>query len=201
MAMWGVPEPQPDQAARAARAGLAMLDALAPLNQRWRAELGKDMAIGVGVNSGPAQVGNTGSDYKFKYGPLGNTVNLGSRVQGLTKYLKCPLLVTAATRDKLGDGFIARRVVKTRVVNIREPVDLYQVERDDAEECRAFFRASSEALDDLEAGDFAGAARKAGALLADHRGDGPLLLILSRASTALVQDGHGFDPVWEPPGK
>ena len=38
-------------------------------------------------------------------------------------------------------------------------------------------------------------------LLAVHRGDGPMLLILSRASTALVQDGHGFDPVWEPPGK
>ena len=46
------------------------------------------MNLGIGINSGPASVGNTGSIHKFKYGPLGNTVNLASRVQGATKYLK-----------------------------------------------------------------------------------------------------------------
>jgi hypothetical protein len=57
------------------------------------------------------------------------------------------------------------------------------------------------ALKNLEEGDFALAARKAGALLLDLPGDGPLLLTLSRASNALMQDGRGFNPVWEPPGK
>jgi hypothetical protein len=70
-----------------------------------------------------------------------------------------------------------------------------------SEERRAFLQGSEEALDSLEAGDFAQAARKVAALLADRRGDGPLLLTPSRASTALVQDGQGFNPVWEPPGK
>jgi adenylate cyclase len=101
LAMFGAPCEQPDQAARAARAaraGLGMLQALAVLNSRWHKTLGGAMDLGIGINSGPASVGNSGSRFKFKYGPLGNTVNLGSRTQGLTKYLKCRLLLTEATR-------------------------------------------------------------------------------------------------------
>ena len=201
LAMWGAPKEQPDQAERASRAGLAMRASLPDLNRRWLSVLGTDMNVGVGINTGIARVGNTGSRFKFKYGPLGNTVNLASRVQGLTKYLDCGLLVTRATREPLGSGFIARRAVKTRVVNIKEPVDLYEVETKSSEERLEFFRASEAALDALEQGEFADAARRAGVLLPDHVGDGPLLLILSRASTALVNRGVGFDPVWEPPGK
>jgi adenylate cyclase len=201
LAMWGAPREQPDQAERAARAGLAMLAGLPELNRRWLGVLGQDMSFGIGINTGVARVGNTGSRFKFKYGPLGNTVNLASRVQGLTKYLGCRLLATRATRERLGDDFIARRVVKTRVVNIKEPVDLYEVEASGGAERLTFFRASEAALEALEAGDFADAARRSGVLLPDHSGDGPLLLVLSRASTALVNRGGGFDPVWVPPGK
>ncbi len=98
-------------------------------------------------------------------------------------------------------GLIAGRVVKTRVVNIEEPVDLYEVEAAGPEQRRRFFAESEAALDALESGDFALAARKAGTLLLDQRGNGPLLLTLSRASQALIHDGRGFDPVWGPPGK
>jgi adenylate cyclase len=201
LAMWGAPQDQPDQAARAVHAALAMLAALPAVNGRWQGVLGGATEVGIGVNTGPAQVGNTGSRVKFKYGPLGNTVNVASRVQGLTRYLKCRLLVTRATRQGLGDAFIARRVVKTRVVNVEEPVDLYEVEEAGSEERRRFFAASEAAADALEAGDFALAASNAGALGLEHRGDGPLLLTLSRAVTALMHDGRGFDAVWDPPGK
>jgi adenylate cyclase len=201
LAMWGAPQGQPDQAARAVRAALAMFAALPALNARWQDVVGGPTGISIGISTGPAQVGNTGSKFKFKYGALGNTVNLGSRVQGLTKYLKSRLLITRATREPLGADFLARRVVKARVVNIDEPVDLYEVEASGSEQRRHLFVESEAALADLEAGEFALAARKAGTLLLDLPGDGPLLLTLSRASTTLVQDGRGFDPVWEPPGK
>ncbi len=201
MAMWGAPEDQPDQAERAVRAALAMLASLPAVNARWAAELGTETKIGIGVNTGPAQVGNTGSSQKFKYGPLGNTVNLGSRVQGLTKYLQRPLLATRATREQLGDDFIARRVVRVRVVNIAEPVDLYEVETAGLGMRRQFFAESEAALEELESAHFALAASRAGKLLLENPYDGPLLLLLSRASTALVQSDRVFDPVWEPPGK
>jgi adenylate cyclase len=200
LAMWGAPQPQPDQAARAARAALAMRTALAPLNARWRETLGGPMDVGVGLNTGSARVGNTGSEYKFKYGPLGNAVNLASRVQGLTKYLKCRVLATANTREQLGSGFISRRVCKARVVNIQEPVDLYEVEAAGSGDREEFFRSSEAALDALERGEFALAARRSGALVEVHPDDGPLLLVLSRATTMLV-NGGAFDPMWEPPGK
>jgi adenylate cyclase len=157
--------------------------------------------VGVGVNSGPAQVGNTGSQIKFKYGPLGNTVNLASRVRGLTKYLRSGVLVTADTHRELGEGFISRRVVRARVVNIETPVDLYEVERVGDDGRRAFFAESQAALEALEAGQFAQAARAAGALLTANANDGPLLLILARAADALVRGGAELDAVWTPPGK
>ncbi len=199
LAMWGAPTEQLDHSRRGVRAALAMADTLPLLNEKWSPILGEPMNVGIGLNSGPAQVGNTGSRFKFKYGPLGNTVNLASRVQGLTKYLKCRLLVTAATRRTLGDEFITRRVVKTRVVNIREPVDLFEV-RHGSPVDEAFFAQSEAALDKLEHGDFVSAARVAGTVLQDHAGDGPMLLVLSRAATQLVQGGD-FDTIWEPPGK
>src|SRR5262249_19139262 len=74
MAMWGAPRDQPDQAVRAVRAGLAILAALPRLSERWRDVLGGPVSVGVGINSGVARVGNTGSRFKFKYGPLGNAV-------------------------------------------------------------------------------------------------------------------------------
>jgi adenylate cyclase len=201
MAMWGAPELQPDQAARAVRAALQMQAALPALDERWQAVLGEPIRIGVGINTGIAQVGNTGSKIKFKYGPLGNTVNLASRVRGLTKYLRCGVLVTADTRNALDDTFFARRVVRARVHNIEKPVDLYEVDRAGTDERRAFFADSESALEALESGDFAGAARTAGELLSAHPGDGPLLLILARAADALVRPGGDFEQVWSPQGK
>jgi len=201
MALWGAPEAQPDQAARAVRAAAAMREALPALNQRWEAALGEPLRLGIGLHSGVAHVGNTGSRYKFKYGPLGNTVNLASRVQGLTKYLRCGVLVTAATHAHLGEEFVGRRVVRARVVNIEQPVDLYEVERAGAAQRRTFLAESQAALEALEQGDFAAAAGQAGALLRAHPGDGPLLLTLKRATDALLEAAAAFDPVWTPPGK
>jgi adenylate cyclase len=197
-AMWGAPEEQPDQEARAVRAALAMLAALGPVNDRWRGTLGSETRVGIGLSTGPAQVGNTGSDFKFKYGPLGDTVNVASRTQGLTKYLRRPLLVTEATRAGLGD-VIARRVVRARMVHI-DPEDLYEVEAAGDEQRQAFFAESQAALDLLEAHEFTPAARKASHLLAEHIDDGPLQLTLSRALGAMAEP-ETFDLVWDPPGK
>src|SRR5262249_22323721 len=127
MAMWGAPVQQPDHARRACRAALDMLAQLPKLNQIWQPILEEPLGLGIGINTGEARVGNVGTARKFKYGPLGNTVNLASRVQGATKYLKARLLITQATRNKLDAGFSTRRLCRVRVVNIQEPVVLYEL--------------------------------------------------------------------------
>jgi adenylate cyclase len=201
MAMWGAPEPQSDHALRATAAALAMLQARADLDKAWAPQLGFETDLGIGLHTGPAQVGNTGTKYKLKYGPLGDTVNVASRTQGLCKHLKCRLLVTRETRDRLGPGFAARRVVQVQFVGVPKPRHLYEVA--EAGDPRGqFFAVSEEALDALEVrGDFPRAACLAGTLLQDHAGDGPLRLTLSRASEALFRDGLGFNAVWQAPGK
>ena len=95
-----------------------MRDGLPELNRRWENRLGKAIGLGIGINSGPALVGNTGSHKKFKYGPLGHTVNLASRVEGATKHLGVSVLITGWTRALLGETFATRRLCRARVVGI-----------------------------------------------------------------------------------
>src|SRR5207249_10338494 len=126
-AMWNAPAAQEDHAARACRAALAMIEELPGLNSRWQSVVGQPLALGIGINTGAAQVGNTGSSRKFMYGPLGNTVNVASRVEGATKQLGIAVLVTDSTRALLGDAFALRRLGRVRVVGIAGAVELYEL--------------------------------------------------------------------------
>jgi adenylate cyclase len=201
LAMWGAPEKPIEPARLACRAALEMLAALPALNQRWQALLQEPVQVGIGVNTGKAWVGNTGSEHKFKYGPLGNTVNLASRVQGATKYLGCPLLITQNTESQLEGSFETRRLATVRVVNIAEPVALYELTAPGRAGWPAQKVRSERALEAFERGEFREAARLLGNLLADHPGDAPAVMLLSRAVQAMMDDPRSFDPVWILPGK
>lgn len=197
MAMWGAPAEQPDQARRACRAALDMFKQLPLLNERWQREIGEPLAIGVGINSGPARVGNTGSNRKFKYGPLGNTVNLASRVQGATKHVKARLLITGATAAQLDESFAMRRLCNVRVVNIRRPVALYELVAEPDTVWQRLKREYESALCAFESGDLRAASKTLGALLESHPEDGPTLGLVSRAVSALANSDSEFDPTWE----
>jgi adenylate cyclase len=201
IAMWGAPEAQPDHAARACRAALAMLGKLPVLNDRWQGSLECMTDLGIGINTGPARVGNTGSKRKFKYGPLGNSVNLASRVQGVTKYLKTRLLVTGATHSCLGTGFCSRRLGKVRVVNIAEPVELFELVAAGTPGWDELCAGYEQALAEFETKDFRKTARTLGNLVSDHRDDGPSLVLMSRAVSYLVEEPDSFDPALRLPGK
>ena len=112
MAMWGAPTEQPDHATLACRAALDMLEKLPEMVGRWKPVLGEEFDLGIGVNTGTARVGNTGTIRKFKYGPLGTTVNLASRVQGATKHFKARLIITGQTKAAIDEGFATRRLGK-----------------------------------------------------------------------------------------
>jgi adenylate cyclase len=201
LAMWGAPEEQADHATLACRAALDMFARLPALNERWEKELGEPMVLGVGVNSGLVHVGNMGSRHKFKYGPLGHHVNLASRVQGATKYLRVRLLVTEFTRAALGPEFHARRLCQVRVVNIEKPVNLYELASQGSEAWLDVKERYEEALDAYEQRRLRPAARMLGNLLAQYPDDAPSLLLLSRAVNAMVDDPEQFSPVWDLPGK
>ncbi|MBX9788777.1 MAG: hypothetical protein K2Y37_07660 [Pirellulales bacterium] len=201
LAMWGAPAEQPDHAARACHAACAMLARLPELSARWEPIVGEPTIVGIGINTGRAQVGNVGSERKFKYGPLGGTVNVASRVQGVTKYLKRELIVTRPTRDAVGEAFIARRLCSVRLVNIDEPSDIFELAPADDAAFAAVAIKYEAALADFETGQLRRSARVLGELLTEQPADGPSLVLMSRAITALVEEPTPFDPVWEAPGK
>ncbi len=201
LAMWGVPEAQPDHAERACRAALEMIESLSDLNARWQERLGEPMGVGIGINTGIARVGNTGSSRKFKYGPLGDTVNVASRVQGASKYFKANLLLTKATRDRLGPEFHTRRLGKARVVNIAEPIELYELWPPGQVGADEFCSAYEEALAAFEAGAFRPSARILGRLVNSRPDDGPCFALLARAIACIVEEPEKFDPAFRLPGK
>jgi adenylate cyclase len=201
MAMWGAPQAQPDHAERACRAALAMLDQLPELDARWRQTLGEPMAFGIGIDTGVARVGNTGSRRKFKYGPLGNTVNRASRVQGATKYFKTKILMTAATRDKLGAEFQTRRLGKTRVVGMEEPLDLCELERPQSPNWETLKSHYENALLAYEKRNFRAAAGLLGSLVAQYPDDGPSLLLMARTAQCLVDESSAVDLTFRLSGK
>jgi adenylate cyclase len=196
-AMWGAPGEQPDHAERACRAALDMLACGPALDGRWQAKIGVPTSFGIGVSTGMARVGNSGSQQKFKYGPLGNTVNLGSRVRGATKDLKCQLLITGATAQKLDDTFRHRRTCQVRVVNIEKPVTLYELAPADRPAWAEAAREYEEALAEFEGKQFQEAAWRLAALRRNQPDDGPALVLLSRAVNCMVEEPAKFDPVWE----
>lgn len=201
MAMWGAPAVQPDHASLACRAAVGMLARASEIDSRWQGLIGQPTRFGIGVNTTIARVGNTGSHRKFKYGPLGNGVNLASRVEGATKYLRVPAIVTGATQAGLGGCLPTRRLCTVRVVNIAEPVELYELGSGDDPSRTSLFKRYEEALEAFEQARYTIAAQQLGEILAETPGDGPSLVLLSRAVDCMIREPVDFSPVWELPGK
>ena len=200
MAMWGAPVEQPDHAQRACLAAMQMFERLPEIDRKWESIVGRPTKVGIGLNTGPVRVGNTGSRVKFKYGPLGHAVNLASRVQGATKYLMSPMLITGETRKLIGDDFTGRRLCDIRVVNIETPVSIFELRQTSVDCDTQLMKPYEEALRHFEHGNFRKAIGILANVLNDWPEDGPSLLLLSRSVEAMTVT-EKFSPVWVLPGK
>jgi adenylate cyclase len=127
LAMWNAPVQQPDHAVRACRAAQGMQSDMVGVNARWEATIGAPLHLGIGINAGPAQVGNTGCSRKFKYGPHGHTVNLAARVQDATKKLGLPILITRSVRDKVREAFGVQEAGRVALAGITDAVVLFEL--------------------------------------------------------------------------
>jgi adenylate cyclase len=114
MAVWGAPLEMADHAQKACSAALAMIDALGPLNARWKTQGLPEIAIGIGINTGPMAVGNMGSEARFDYTVLGDAVNLAARLEALTKEYGVAILVGEHTA-RSAQGFVFRELDLVRV--------------------------------------------------------------------------------------
>jgi adenylate cyclase len=129
MAMWGAPLDQPDHARRAVACALDMADTL----QAFKRELGaeqSDFDVGIGLHSGPAVVGLMGSQKRrLEYTAIGDTVNLASRIEGLTKDAKRRILVSRETMERCGGAFEFVSCGTFAVKGRAQPVELFEPRR------------------------------------------------------------------------
>lgn len=189
MAFWNAPFDQPDHAKRAVRTAIAMRDALDAMN-RSGAFGGIDLHIGLGVNTGDMVVGNVGGKSRFDYTVIGDNVNLGSRLEGLTKEYGVGILVSEATQKEIADEILTRRLDKVAVKGKKEPVVIYEVVgalSEASDEQKALVRAFERALDAYFAKGFADAKAGCEEILATHPDDGPSKTLLARAEHFLKE--------------
>jgi adenylate cyclase len=200
LALWNAPVEQPEHALLACRAARAIVAELPRLNEHWRDRIGGPLGLGIGLNTGAALVGNTGSRSKLKYGPLGHAVNLASRVEGATRQLGVPILITGSTHARLAGALGTRRLCRVRVVGIGGAVDLYELYLPEAE---AHWRAQRDAYEAgltlYESGKWTEACQVLNTLLVGPEGrtDLPTLALLGRTIECLKNPPAGFDPVLE----
>jgi adenylate cyclase len=144
MAFWNAPLTDMDHERNACDAALTMLESLAVLNEERQREIvdGEPMAplmIGIGVNTGPCVVGNFGSDLHFNYSVIGDTVNLASRLEGLSKHFRIPIIIGTRTAEAARGRFAVLELDLLQVRGKAEPERIFTiVGREDVAESMAF---------------------------------------------------------------
>jgi adenylate cyclase len=133
MAFWNAPIDVPDHELHACRAALEMLRRMQTLNQQREQEARNGghpfipISIGVGINTGRCVVGNMGSDLRFDYSVLGDSVNLASRLEGRSKSYGTPIIVGSRTAGKADGKFAALELDLITVKGKREPERIYTI--------------------------------------------------------------------------
>jgi len=127
IAFWNAPLDLPDHALRACRAALRCQRRLAERREDFRRRYGHEVRMRVGINSGPAVVGNMGSARRFDYTAMGDTMNLASRLEGAGKVYGVSTLVGEETERRVRDEILAREVDIIRVVGKKQSIRVFEL--------------------------------------------------------------------------
>jgi adenylate cyclase len=127
MAFWGAPLAQPNHAELAARSALAMIKGLEKLNKKWQSEGRPTLQIGVGVNTGEMLFGNIGSEQRMDFTVIGDSVNLGSRLESATKELHASIVISDSTYQLIRDLAEVRPLGEISVKGKAQKIVVYEL--------------------------------------------------------------------------
>ncbi len=125
LGVFGTPIEHEDHATRAAESALLMRERVAELNSRLG--LSENLEVGIGIHSGEVIVGNIGSLKKLEYTVVGETVNIASRLESLTKELGRDILVSQPTRSGLGEKFKCDDLGPVSVRGLPDRINVYHL--------------------------------------------------------------------------
>ncbi len=127
IAFWNAPLDHDDHATRACLAALRCQQRLDELRPDFQDQFGHSLHMRIGVNSGPAVVGNMGSHRRFDYTAMGDTINLAARLEGAGKQYRVSILIGENTYDLAKESVVAKEVDIIRVVGKDKPVRVYEL--------------------------------------------------------------------------
>ncbi|AKN17449.1 adenylate cyclase [Mycobacterium haemophilum DSM 44634] len=127
MAVFGAPVPKADDATRAVRAAMRMIEEIDRFNDEQRTKGGVEIDVGIGLHTGPLIAGNIGSDRKMEYTVIGDTVNAAKRVEALNPEMKTHILITRECFEATGAAFAVRELPRVQVKGKEQPLQLYEV--------------------------------------------------------------------------
>jgi adenylate cyclase len=128
LAYWGAFTPGKNHAELATRAALEMLERLEALNEKWKAEGRKELAIGIGINTGEVVFGNVGSGKKIEFTVIGDPVNLAARLESQTKEFGVNLIISEFTAAKLNGDFKLRPLGGVKVKGKTVETKIFEVQ-------------------------------------------------------------------------
>ncbi len=131
MTIFGAPIQSKDDAYRAVKTAIEMKTKLEKFNS-LHTELTKPLEIGIGIHTGEVIAGNIGSTKRLDYTVIGDNVNLASRIENLTKFYKCPIIISQTTLDELKEEiinsrFLTREVDTVIVKGKSNPIKIYEI--------------------------------------------------------------------------
>ncbi len=200
LAFIGAPVQVYDHALRAVRAALAMQNALPEINDdlihMGLLTEGARLRIRIGCSSGPTSVGNFGSQQRFDYTAMGDTVNLGGRLEEANRWLNTKILVSQATRDGCDEAVLFRRLGAARIRGKARPMPLYEplALEPAPEKAKAVAQAFGRAIDALEAGQVDAAEAAVADLVAIDPDDGPAVALGRRIQAVRAGEMRPEDP-------
>ncbi|MBU1853138.1 MAG: adenylate/guanylate cyclase domain-containing protein [Candidatus Omnitrophica bacterium] len=129
MAIFGAPAAsvETDHAQRAVATALDMLKRLKELQEKWKTEGKESLDIGIGINTGPMLVGNIGSTERMDYTVIGDAVNLGARIEALTRNYNNHLIISEFTYAYVKDMVEVKQLDSVKVKGKEKPVMMYEV--------------------------------------------------------------------------
>jgi class 3 adenylate cyclase len=127
MAIFGAPIEYPNHAQKAVDAALEMMTKLQELKVGWVQQGLPPVDIGIGINTGEMSVGNMGSTRIFSYTVMGDSVNLGSRLEGINKEYATHIIVSEFTRAQLPPEYLCRELDRVKVKGKLKPVTIFEV--------------------------------------------------------------------------
>ncbi|MCW8469294.1 response regulator [Fluoribacter gormanii] len=127
LALFGAPVSHIDNQLNAVFSGLAMIEALREFNEKYHDAIGREITIGIGINTGEVIAGNVGTSEHMEYTVIGDTVNIASRIEKLTKNKPNTLLISESTYKPIANEILVEEIEPQVIRGKEEKLKLYRV--------------------------------------------------------------------------